>query len=86
VARALGGSDPTGALSRTHAEIEHQTGRLRRVLDEIGDARPEPEDLVELRRLLYGLYAVLRLHNVQEEEGAFSLVPAPTLTQPDAAH
>lgn len=86
VARALGGSDPTGALSRTHAEIEHQTGRLRRVLDEIGDARPEPEDLIELRRLLYGLYAVLRLHNAQEEEGAFSLVPESTLTQPAAAH
>ena len=25
--------------------------------------------------MLYGLYAVLRLHNAQEEEGAFSLVP-----------
>jgi len=36
----------------------------------------QPEDVVELRRLLYGLYAVLRLHNAQEEEGAFSLVPA----------
>ena len=35
----------------------------------------QPEDVVELRRLLYGLYAVLRLHNAQEEEGAFSLVP-----------
>jgi hypothetical protein len=31
--------------------------------------------VVELRRLLYGLYAILRLHNAQEEEGAFSLVP-----------
>ena len=72
--------------ARIRAEIEHQTGRLRRVLDEIGDARPEPEDLIELRRLLYGLYAVLRLHNAQEEEGAFSLVPESTLTQPAAAH
>ena len=35
----------------------------------------QPEDVIELRRLLYGLYAVLRLHNAQEEEGAFSLVP-----------
>jgi hypothetical protein len=35
----------------------------------------QPEDAIELRRLLYGLYAVLRLHNAQEEEGAFSLVP-----------
>jgi hypothetical protein len=74
VARALGGADPTGALSRTHAEIEHQTRRLRRLL---ADLRPaaEPEDIIELRRLLYGLYAILRLHNAQEEEGAFSLLP-----------
>jgi hypothetical protein len=30
---------------------------------------------VELCRLLYGLYAVLRLHNAQEDEWAFSLLP-----------
>jgi soluble P-type ATPase len=74
MAKALGGSDPTGALSRTHAEIEHQIGRLRRILDDLAGT-VDPEDVVELRRLLYGLYAILRLHNAQEEEGAFSLVP-----------
>ena len=26
--------------------------------------------------MLYGLYAVLKLHNAQEDEGAFSLTPA----------
>jgi len=31
------------------------------------------DELVELRRVLYGLYAVLRLHNVQEEEIVFGL-------------
>jgi hypothetical protein len=75
VARALGGADPTGALSRTHAEIEHQVSRLHRILADLAGGVPEPEDVIELRRLLYGLYAVLRLHNAQEEEGAFSLVP-----------
>jgi heavy metal translocating P-type ATPase len=84
MARALGGADPTGALSRTHAEIEHQTGRLRRILDDL-DTDAEPEDIVELRRLLYGLYAILRLHNAQEEEGAFSLVPDEPAPRPSAA-
>jgi heavy metal translocating P-type ATPase len=74
VARALGTS-ATAGLSRTHAEIEHQVGRLRRLLDELGDDSALPEDVIELRRLLYGLYGVLRLHNAQEEEGAFSLIP-----------
>ncbi|HEX7805040.1 MAG TPA: heavy metal translocating P-type ATPase, partial [Cellulomonas sp.] len=76
VARALGGSDATASLSRTHAEIEHQVNRLRRLLRDVDNDTVQPEDVVELRRLLYGLYAVLRLHNAQEEEGAFSLVPA----------
>ena len=65
----------TAALSRTHAEIEHQVGRLRRLLDDLEDDAVQTEDVVELRRLLYGLYGVLRLHNAQEDEGAFSLIP-----------
>ncbi|MEV3936802.1 heavy metal translocating P-type ATPase [Glycomyces sp. NPDC049804] len=72
IARALG-PDPVGALSRTHAEIEHQVRRLRRLLDDIRD-RPEPEDLTDLRAGLYGLHAIMRLHNAQEEENAFSLL------------
>ena len=75
VARALGGTAATASLSRTHAEIEHQVRRLRRLLDELTDGDVQPEDVVELRGLLYGLYGILRLHNAQEEEGAFSLAP-----------
>ncbi len=75
VSRVLGGSDATAAMSRTHAEIEHQVGRVRRLIADLDDDNVEPEDVVELRRLLYGLYGVLRLHNAQEEESAFALVP-----------
>jgi len=75
VDRALGGTDATAAMSRTHAEIEHQVSQLKRLLQGMNGYTAEPEDVIELRRLLYGLYAVLRLHNAQEEEGAFSLVP-----------
>ena len=77
VARALGGPDPTGALSRTHAEIEHQVARLRRLVSVPDDEAAAPDDVIELRRVLYGLYAVLRLHNAQEDESAFSLLPPP---------
>jgi heavy metal translocating P-type ATPase len=72
--RALG-PDPTGAFSRTHAEIEHQVRRLRRAVEDLGD-HPEPEEVTDLRAGLYGLYAILHLHNAQEEENAFSLMPA----------
>ena len=75
VDRALGGTDATAAMSRTHAEIEHQVCRLQRLLTAWTTTASSPRTSIELRRLLYGLYAVLRLHNAQEEEGAFSLVP-----------
>lgn len=74
VARALG-SGATASLSRTHAEIEHQVARLQRLLEELESEDVQPDDIVELRRLLYGLYGVLRLHNAQEDETAFSLLP-----------
>ena len=76
VARALGGTEATAALGRTHAEIEHQVARLRRLLGHVTADAVQEEDVIELRRLLYGLYAVLRLHNSQEEDVAFALVPS----------
>ncbi|GAA2021658.1 hypothetical protein GCM10009740_07950 [Terrabacter terrae] len=41
-----------------------------------------PEDVTELRRLLYGLYAVCRLYNSQEEQDASALLPATTASPP----
>lgn len=82
VARALGGSDPTGAMSRGHIEIGHQIHRLGRLIDEVPPEGPDAEDLAEMRRLLYGLHAILRLHFAQEDEGYLSLAehdPVPTL-------
>ncbi len=75
MARVLGGPEQLASLSRTHAEIDHQVSRLGRLLQDIGAGSPEPEDVVEVRRLLYGLYAILRLHNAQEEEELFSMLP-----------
>jgi heavy metal translocating P-type ATPase len=72
--RLLGGTDATGPMSRAHGEILHQIRLLGRLLDEMGADSPGPADLAELRRLLFGLYAVLRLHTEQEEEYYLSLV------------
>jgi len=76
VARALGGEDPTGAMSRGHAEITRQVHRLGRLLDDLPEAGPDEDDVAELRRLLYGLHAILRLHFAQEDEGYLSLADA----------
>jgi heavy metal translocating P-type ATPase len=74
VAELLGGEDPTATMSRAHAEIAHLTRLLGGVLTDLGPAGPEPEDLTDLRRILYGLYAILRLHFAQEEEAYLSLL------------
>jgi heavy metal translocating P-type ATPase len=74
LARVLGGTDPTGTMSRAHAEIAHLIRRLGGILDEMDGQEPAPDDVIELRRVLYGLHAILRLHASQEDEGYLSLV------------
>jgi heavy metal translocating P-type ATPase len=71
--RLLGGVDPTAPMSRAHAEIAYQIARLGRLIDEIGTGTPDDTDIADLRGLLYGLYAILKLHTVQEDETYLSL-------------
>ncbi len=73
IAGALGGNDPTGTMSRAHAEISRLTRQTVMVIKRIGDNPPSPADVRELQRLLYGLYAVLELHFAQEDESFLSL-------------
>jgi len=71
--RLLGGADPTATMSRAHAEIAYQIARLGRLIADIGDRVPDETDVADLRGALYGLYAILRLHTVQEDEAYLSL-------------
>ena len=73
VNRLLGGNDPTAPMSRGHAEIAHQIAPLGRLLNDIGDRDPDEADLADLRGMLYGLEAILRLHTAQEDETYLSL-------------
>ena len=66
--RAVGNDDVTAALHRTHAEIFHLVRFVDRLVKEIPEEGPGVEDLTDLRRVLYGLDAILRLHMAQEEE------------------
>jgi heavy metal translocating P-type ATPase len=71
--RLLGGTDPTAPMSRAHAEIAYQITRLGQLIDDIGDRPPDEDDIADLRGVLYGLHAILRLHTVQEDETYLSL-------------
>jgi heavy metal translocating P-type ATPase len=65
LSRMLGGEDPMGAMSSTHREIHRLSRAVERLArhDTLDDAA-----LAELRRTLYALDAILRLHFAQEEE------------------
>ncbi|MEB3300317.1 MAG: heavy metal translocating P-type ATPase [Candidatus Sericytochromatia bacterium] len=60
--------DPTGPLTRTHQEIHRLTRLFGRLVAQLPSEGPRSEDLRDLRRVLYGLHAILTLHFAQEEE------------------
>ena len=68
VAELMGGEDPMGSMARAHLEISHLGRVFEQLLADLPEEGPEPEDLMDLRRVLYGLHAILRLHFAQEEE------------------
>ena len=68
VAKLLGGEDPMGTMTRAHVEISHLTRVYVTLLDSLPPEGPSRDDLMDLRRVLYGLHAILRLHFAQEEE------------------
>jgi hypothetical protein len=61
-------------MVRAHAEIIHQIRVLSRLVEDLAPEGPDAEDRPYLRKLLYGLYAILRLHFAQEDDDYLSLV------------
>jgi heavy metal translocating P-type ATPase len=76
--RVLGGAESTATMSRAHAEIARLIRRVGRVLEDVDPDHPDDSEIRELRRLLYGLHAILQLHFAQEEEEYFSLLDEPS--------
>lgn len=76
LAGPLGGPEATATMSRMHAEIHRLSQRLhshRDMAETAGTVTEEQSD--DLLACLYGLYALLSLHFVQEEENFFVLAP-----------
>jgi heavy metal translocating P-type ATPase len=64
----LQGEDPTGGLIQTHHEIRRLARLFARLVAHLPVEGPSREDLRDLRRVLYGLHAILSFHFAQEEE------------------
>ncbi len=74
LARPLGGGEATATMSRTHAEIQRLADRIGAHVDLAQSAGAIQLDQVDdLLACLYGLYTLLRLHFLQEEENYFTL-------------
>jgi hypothetical protein len=56
------------SMARAHVEIAHLTRVYRSLVDDLPVTGPAHDDLMDLRRVMYGLHAILRLHFAQEEE------------------
>ncbi len=80
LAGAIGTDDATSALHGTHTEIFHLIRLFGRIVDETGPEGPALADRTDLRRALYGLDAVLRLHMAQEEE-LYASIDSETTTE-----
>jgi heavy metal translocating P-type ATPase len=68
LAQMLKDEDPTGPLIQTHHEIHRLARLFGRLVAQLPAEGPGREDLRDLRRVLYGLHAILQLHFAQEEE------------------
>jgi heavy metal translocating P-type ATPase len=73
VAKLIGGRNPTAPMARGHTEIAHLVNLFARTLDDLPENGPDAEDVLEFRRMLYGLHAILKLHLAQEEESYLTL-------------
>ncbi|HKY31115.1 MAG TPA: heavy metal translocating P-type ATPase [Candidatus Polarisedimenticolia bacterium] len=84
VAGRIGGEDPTAAMSRAHLEIAHLARLFGRLVADLPEGPMGQDDLRDLRRVLYGLHAVLKLHFAQEDEHYLTLLeePAPPAGRP----
>lgn len=67
VEELMGAPGTTATMRRDHVEVASLTEELQRVRDSLG-AEPFPAQLRSLRRVLYGLYAIVSLHFAKEEE------------------
>lgn len=68
VQRALGSPDATRTMSRDHVEVKRYVEALETLKAGIAEQSLTSAQASELKRVLYGLYALLKLHFAKEEE------------------
>ena len=68
VQKVLGSPDATRTMSRDHVEVGRYIEELASLKGNLGDVEFTPEQTRSLRRVLYGVYALVKVHFAKEEE------------------
>ena len=63
VQQAIGSPDATRTMSRDHVEVERYIAELNELRQDVS-----PKTVKPLQRVLYGLYALVKVHFAKEEE------------------
>ncbi len=76
VGRVIGSTDATRTMSLDHMEVGRLTEELGALRARLAAGELTPDQTKALRRVLYGLYAVVKLHFAKEEEVYLPLLEA----------
>ena len=83
VQKVMGAAEATGTMSRDHVEVGRLTAELGELRLQLGAGSLKLAQANALRRVLYGLYALVKVHYAKEEEVYLPLLDA-RLTQDEA--
>jgi len=76
VGRVMGAPEATATMSREHDEVGRLTHQLASLRTDISAQDPNASQVGSLRRVLYSLYALIRVHFAKEEEIYLPLLDA----------
>lgn len=76
VQKVMGAPEATATMSRDHIEVGRLVEELKMIRSQITGRRINPEQVRGLQRVLYGLYALVKVHFAKEEEIYLPLLDA----------
>jgi iron-sulfur cluster repair protein YtfE (RIC family) len=76
VRKVMGAEEGTATMSRDHIEVERLTKELELLRSQTTQTKITAQQVNSLRRVLYGLYALVKVHFAKEEEIYLPLLDA----------
>ncbi len=68
VGKVMGAPEATGTMSRDHVEVDRLIGELGLIRSNLSGSTLTVSQIKDLRRVLYGLYTLVKMHFAKEEE------------------